>query len=97
MARETADLFDLAAACGFGLAKNHAFVDGNRRAAFMALMVFLRKNDVGFAPDQAHATAIMMAVAGGAVSEAGLARWIRDNLPPEVPRSSGPGWCGTPP
>src|SRR5262249_1722672 len=78
---EEADLARLAAAYGFGLAKNHAFIDGNKRAAFTAVMVFLRKNDVPFARDQAHATAMMMSLAAGKVSEQSLARWIRDNWP----------------
>src|SRR5215813_11369644 len=47
---EQADLAQLAAAYGFGLAKNHAFVDGNKRIAFMSMMVFLRRNAVAFAP-----------------------------------------------
>lgn len=75
------DLASLAAAYAFGLAKNHAFVDGNKRAAFMAMMVFLRKNDVRFVPDQAHATAMTVALAAGEVSEQSLTRWIRDNWP----------------
>ena len=78
---DTSDLATLAAAYAFGLAKNHAFVDGNKRAAFMTMVVFLRKNDVRFAPDQAHATAIMISLAAGEVSEQSLARWIRDNWP----------------
>ena len=71
---------ELAAAYGFGLASNHAFVDGNKRIAFMTMTVFLRKNGVGFAPDPAHATAMMLALAAGEVSEESLARWIGDNL-----------------
>jgi death on curing protein len=78
---EQAGLVELAAAYAFGLAKNHAFVDGNKRIAFMAMMVFLRKNGIRFAPDQAQATAIMLALAAGEVSEQSLARWIADNLP----------------
>lgn len=78
---EQADLATLAAAYAYGLAKNHAFVDGNKRAAFMTMMVFLRINSVRFAPDQAHATAIMLSLAAGEVSEGSLARWIRDNWP----------------
>ncbi|HSV23398.1 MAG TPA: type II toxin-antitoxin system death-on-curing family toxin [Xanthobacteraceae bacterium] len=78
---EKADLATLAAAYAYGLAKNHAFVDGNKRAAFMTMMVFLRINSVRFAPDQAHATAIMLSLAAGEVSEGSLARWIRDNWP----------------
>jgi death-on-curing protein len=75
------DFVEPAAAYAFGLAKNHAFVDGNKRVAFMAMMVFLRKNGVRFAPDPAHATAIIIALAAGEVSEQSLARWIRDNWP----------------
>ena len=78
---EQAGLTELAAAYAFGLAKNHAFVDGNKRIAFMAMMVFLRKNGIRFAPDQAHATKIILALAAGEVSERSLARWIADNLP----------------
>jgi death on curing protein len=78
---EQATLDALAASYAFGLAKNHAFVDGNKRMAFMAMMVFLRNNDVQFAPDPAHAAKIIMALAAGEVSEESLARWIRDNWP----------------
>src|ERR1700736_1340349 len=48
---EQAELPELAAAYAFGLAKNHAFVDGNKRIAFMTMVVFLRKNGIAFAPD----------------------------------------------
>jgi death on curing protein len=78
---EQAQLPQLAAAYGFGLAKNHAFVDGNKRMAFMSMLVSLRKNNVRFAPDPAEATAMMMSLAAGEVSEESLARWIRDNWP----------------
>ena len=78
---EQAELPELAAAYAFGLGKNHAFVDGNKRIAFMAMIVFLRSNGVRFAPDPAHATTIVLALAAGEVSEESLARWIRDNWP----------------
>jgi death on curing protein len=78
---EQAELPELAAAYAFGLAKNHAFVDGNKRMAFMSMMTFLWKNGVRFAPDQAQATNIIMSLAAGEVSEESLARWIRDNWP----------------
>jgi death-on-curing protein len=78
---EQADLPVLAAAYAFGLAKNHAFVDGNKRIAFMAMMVFLRKNGITFAPEPAVATKMFFALAAGEVSEDSLARWIRDNWP----------------
>ena len=80
---EQLSLAELAAAYAFGLAKNHAFVDGNKRIAFMAMMTFLHKNDVAFLPDPAEATAIILALAAGEVSEEGLTRWIRDNWPAE--------------
>jgi death on curing protein len=77
---EQAGFADLAAAYAYGLAKNHAFVDGNKRIAFMAMIIFLRRNGVPFAPDQAEATAIMLALAAGEVSEQSLARWITDRI-----------------
>ncbi|UZE50408.1 type II toxin-antitoxin system death-on-curing family toxin [Rhodopseudomonas sp. P2A-2r] len=78
---EQAELAELAAAYAYGLAKNHAFVDGNKRIAFLSMRVFLIKNGVQFAPDPAHATSIILSLAAGEVSEESLARWIRDNWP----------------
>jgi death-on-curing protein len=78
---EQADLAELAAAHGFGLAKNHAFADGNKRIAFMTMVSFLWKNGVRFSPEQAHATSVVMSLAAGEVSEKSLTRWIRDNWP----------------
>ena len=75
------DLAALAAAYAFGLARNHSFVDGNKRIAFVAVMAFLRKNDVPFSPAQAPSAAIILALAAGEVSEESLTRWIRDNWP----------------
>jgi death-on-curing protein len=78
---EQSELPELAAAYAFGLAKNHAFVDGNKRIAFMSMMTFLRKNGVRFAPEPAHATSMITSLAAGEVSEESLARWIRDKRP----------------
>ena len=75
------DMAALAAAYAFGLARNHAFVDGNKRIAFEAMMVFLRSNDIAFAPEPAHATAMILSLASGEVSEESLTRWIKDNWP----------------
>jgi death-on-curing protein len=75
------DLAALAASYAFGIAKNHPFVDGNKRAAFHALMVFLRVNGVAFAPKSAEATSIILSLAAGEVSEESLTRWVRDNWP----------------
>jgi death on curing protein len=75
------DLAALAASYAFGLARNHPFVDGNKRAAFGSLIVFLGLNGVDFdvAPEQA--TAMILGLAAGEVGEDSLARWIRDNWP----------------
>ena len=81
---EQSELAELASAYTFGLAKNRAFVDGNKRIAFMAMMIFLRRNGVDFQPDPAHATAMILALAAGEVSEESLTRWIRDNWTAET-------------
>jgi death-on-curing protein len=79
---ETA-LAALAAAYAFGIARNHPFVDGNKRAAFGAMIVFLGLNDIDFLVAPESATAMILALAAGEVNEEGLTRWIRDNWPAE--------------
>jgi death-on-curing protein len=74
------DLAALAAAYGVGLAKNHAFVDGNKRAAFLAVGLFLALNGQRLATTQADATLTMLAVASGDMSEDAFAAWIRAHL-----------------
>jgi death-on-curing protein len=74
------DLARLAASYAFGLAKNHAFVDGNKRIAFIAAATFLKLNGHQLVADQAQATLIMLSVASGAFSEEELAGWIRQHL-----------------
>ena len=76
------DVADLAAAYGIGLAKNHAFVDGNKRAAFLAVGLFLGLNGYRLSATQADATLTMLSVASGDLSEADFAKWIRKNLQP---------------
>jgi len=80
------DLAALAAAYAFGIARNHPFVDGNKRAAFGALIVFLGLNDIDFRVPPESATAMILSLAAGEVNEEGLTRWIRDNWPPEPSR-----------
>lgn len=75
------DLAALAAAYAFGISRNHPFVDGNKRASFMVMTVFLRKNGVAFAPSEALATEATLSLAAGEIDEDGLTRWIRDNGP----------------
>src|SRR4030081_1384934 len=73
------DLAALAAAYAFGIAKNHPFVDGNKRAAFASIIVFLGINGIDFVVPPENATAMILALAGGEIGEDGLARWICDN------------------
>jgi len=75
------DLAALAAAYAYGIARNHPFLDGNKRAAFGAMIVFLGLNDIDFLVPPEEATAMILSLAAGEVSEEGLARWIRDNWP----------------
>jgi death-on-curing protein len=75
------DLATLAAAYAFGIARNHPFVDGNKRAAFASIIVFLGLNGIEFDVPPEDATAIIIGLAAGEVSEESLARWISDNWP----------------
>ena len=73
------DIAELAAAYGFGLAKNHAFVDGNKRVAFLSVGLFLGMNGYKLKATQVDATLTMLAVAGGGMNEADFANWVRSN------------------
>ncbi len=76
------DLADLAAAYGVGIAKNHPFVDGNKRAAFLAVGLFLLVNGQRLTATQAEATLTMFAVAEGTLDEPAFADWIRTHAKP---------------
>ena len=71
--------WDLAAAYGVGRAKNHVFVDGNKRAAFLAVGMFLALNGYRLTAPQGDATLTMLAVAAGQMNEATFARWLRQH------------------
>jgi death-on-curing protein len=73
------DHAQLAAAYGFGLAKNHAFVDGNKRAAFLATGLFLAINGYRLQASQADATLTMLALAAGEIDEPAFAQWIGEH------------------
>ena len=73
------DVWDLAASHGIGLAKNHPFVDGNKRTAFLAVGMFLVLNGWRLTAPQADATLTMLAVASGQMDEAAFARWLRQH------------------
>jgi death-on-curing protein len=73
----------LAAQYGYGLAKNHAFVDGNKRMAFLAIGLFLALNRCRLKAGKAAAVKTMLAVAAGTLDERGLAAWIQAHIEPE--------------
>ena len=72
----------LAASYGLGLAKNHAFVDGNRRAALLATGLFLYLNGWRLTASQADTTLAMLSLAAGELSEDDFAAWLRRNSAP---------------
>lgn len=72
-----ADLAALAASLGFGLAKNHPYVDGNKRVAFSAMGAFLDLNGLDIETDEPEVVAVILDLASGELSEEDLARWLR--------------------
>jgi death on curing protein len=79
---ETPDAAALAASYGVGLAKNHPFVDGNKRAAFLAVGLFLMANAYRLRATQAEATLAVLSVAAGDMDEASFAAWLREHIQP---------------
>ena len=79
---ESAKLPQLAAAYTYDIARNHPFVDGNKRAALLAMVVFLDLNGIDLDVPEAEMAAIILALASGEIGEEGLARWIGDHLTP---------------
>lgn len=71
-----------AAAYGFGIARNHAFVDGNKRTALASMIVFLGLNGIDLDATQEEATAIVLGLAAGEIPEEVLANWIADHMKP---------------
>ena len=74
----------LAAVNAFGLVRNHPFIDGNKRAAFLACAVFLEINGFRVIAGEADAATHVLALADGAMDEATFAAWLRGNMTPDV-------------
>ncbi len=70
-------IFQLAAAYGFGIARNHPFIDGNKRTALMAIYMFLARN--GYELDAGEAAVVVLDLAAGESSEEDLTKWIEVN------------------
>lgn len=79
---KTADLFVLAAVYGIGLAKNHAFVDGNKRVSFQIMYIFLGLNNLRIVASELEVVKLMLSVADGTIDEKHLAQWLRDHTEP---------------
>jgi death on curing protein len=76
----TPDAADLAAAYGFGISRNHAFIDGNKRTGFVAAEMFLILNGFQLTADDTNSALTMLAVSAGDITEAEFAAWIRMNI-----------------
>lgn len=74
------DAADLAAAHAFGLARNHPFVDGNKRTAWVTARLFLAINGVELLFEKAEATQIVLRLAAGELEEGELAAWFREHI-----------------
>ncbi|MBC7602163.1 MAG: type II toxin-antitoxin system death-on-curing family toxin [Ramlibacter sp.] len=74
------DAADLAAAYGYGLSRNHAFIDGNKRTGYVAAELFLQFNGFSLTAEDADATVTMMAVSAGDITEKQYAAWLRMHI-----------------
>ncbi|OED47433.1 death-on-curing protein [Rhodobacteraceae bacterium (ex Bugula neritina AB1)] len=79
-ASSDADVAEVAAAYVFGIAKAHAFVDGNKRTAFVTAVTFLRLNGFQFRPDPVEGVRMMEDLATGDVDEAVFAEWLKAGM-----------------
>lgn len=73
------DLSHLAAAYGFGIVRNHPFNDGNKRAGFLAIGLFLARNGRELTAEPVEAIAVILRLAEGKMTESELASWVRQN------------------
>lgn len=78
-AYENVDVAALAAAYAFGIVRNHPFTDGNKRAGFLAAIVFLEINGLHFNATEEDATLTFLSLAAGDLEEDALAQWLRAN------------------
>ncbi|MEZ0471243.1 type II toxin-antitoxin system death-on-curing family toxin [Luteimonas salinilitoris] len=76
------DLADLAASLAFGLARNHPFIDGNKRTAHVCYRVFLALNDADLKAGDEDKYVTMLALAEGSLPEADFAAWLRRHIAP---------------
>ena len=78
------DVAELAASYGCGIARNHPFIDGNKRTAFVAVELFLLLNGQELMAEDGDCVLTMLAVASGTLDEAGFAAWLRAHIAPSA-------------
>ena len=83
----TPDAAELAASYGCGIARNHPFIDGNKRTAFVAVELFLMLNGHELTADDTDCVLTMLDVAAGTLNEAAFAQWLREHTSPRVAES----------
>jgi death on curing protein len=79
------DAASLAAAYGYGISRNHPFIDGNKRTGFVAAELFLRLNGYVLHAEDADCVMTMLAVAAGDLSEDAFAQWLRERIAARAP------------
>jgi death-on-curing protein len=77
------DIAELAAVYAIAIARNHPFVDGNKRTAFAALFMFLALNGMEFEPAEVDATVTMLRLASGDLPDEEFTAWVRNNARPQ--------------
>lgn len=70
------DIWQMSAAYGYGITKNHPFIDGNKRTGFQIMYVFLKVNGYDFQAPEPEVVRVMQALAAGNFSEVQLAAWL---------------------
>ncbi|AFZ28300.1 death-on-curing family protein (plasmid) [Cylindrospermum stagnale PCC 7417] len=75
----TPTIFDLAAAYGYGFAKNHAFIDGNKRVAFVVMATFLELNGYSLDVPETEVVLVMERLAAGSETQESIAQWLQKN------------------
>ncbi|TVQ44082.1 MAG: type II toxin-antitoxin system death-on-curing family toxin [Gloeocapsa sp. DLM2.Bin57] len=73
------NIYQLAAAYGWGLVKNHPFIDGNKRCGFVVMAVFLKVNGFDLIVPETEVVKVMLALAAGEMSEEKLVAWLLKN------------------
>ena len=82
---EAPDAAALAASYGYGISRNHPFLDGNKRTAFVAVELFLQLNGYALAATDTDCVVVMLDVAAGNITEAAFAQWLSQHIAARKP------------